>query len=526
MEAEIAAIEEVEENIRRKEEEEALIPGAGHVHSFADRLKTGAKEGWSDIERTSRAAAIHAQIEKLRNVDLRKALFALGKKCYESGVLQEELQEQFQQIRDLDDTIFSKQEAGETVDAETKMDALKRIGKDAANSGHAQALTVKRQHLVTELGRQAHASMTEECRPGLEAEIVAIEEVERNILIKEEEARILGAGHAKGWRNRTPAIAVAAVLILLLLAGSSLGLRMMGVGKDDDFDDFPALLARYLSEDGVPQDSTQAFNWYRTAAGQGDAEAQIALALMYSEGEGVVENNDLARKWWGVAAEQGHPYAQYREGARLKWASAGKGAASVRAYMWFDLAASGDHFKVAKAAKERCDELADTMSEAEISEAKQMSRDWKPKQAMYLNDSDPRLKDYVNSLVETFNASEVLLATWSDFQLLSQFPAGPHFRDRPFSEARQEVDRLQRSTAQLETHLKTFSRAYTGLQSSGIGFIDFRPDLEQQHEDLVFDESFSFKFEDDIASKKLRDLRRDIGAMLEKLGAVVEYKSR
>jgi len=219
--------------------EPSLHPGERRrgeaVHSFADRLKTGAKEGWADIERTSKAAAIHTQIEKIRNVDLRMALFALGKKCYEAGILQEDLQKQFQQIRDLDATIASKQEAGETVDAETKIDSLKRMGKDAANSSHAQALTVKRQHLVTELGRQAHAIMREECRPGLEAEIAAIEEIEGSILGQEEEVRILGTGHAKGWRNRIPAIAVAAALILLLLAGGFSGLRMIGVGKNDDF---------------------------------------------------------------------------------------------------------------------------------------------------------------------------------------------------------------------------------------------------------------------------------------------------
>ncbi len=203
--------------------------------SFADRLKSGAKEGWSDIKRTSRKAAIHAQIEKLRNVDLRKVLFALGEKCYESGILQGECQEQFQQIRDLDVTIASKQETENTVDSETKMDALKRMGKDAAKTSHAQALTVKRQHLVTELGRQVHARMAEKGQPGLEAEVASIEEVEGRIRDKEEEARILGTGHAKGWKNRIPAIAVTAVLILLLIGGSFLGLRMIGAGKEKYF---------------------------------------------------------------------------------------------------------------------------------------------------------------------------------------------------------------------------------------------------------------------------------------------------
>lgn len=197
-------------------------------HSFTDRLKSEAKAGWSDIKRTSREASIHAQIEKLKHVDLRMALFALGKKCYESGMLESELKEQFQAIRELDVTIASKRETSEAEADETKMAALKRIGKDTTKASHAQALTVKRQHLVTELGRQAYARMTAECRPGLEAEIAHIEEVEGNIRSKEEEARTLGAGHAKGWKRLTPRIAVAAALGLLLLAGLNFGLRMTG----------------------------------------------------------------------------------------------------------------------------------------------------------------------------------------------------------------------------------------------------------------------------------------------------------
>jgi|GEM_PF-1882239 len=316
LEAEIAAIEEIERNIRSKEEEEALIPGAGAVHSFADRLKTGAKEGWADIERTSKAAAIHTQIEKIRNVDLRMALFALGKKCYEAGILQEDLQKQFQQIRDLDATIASKQEAGETVDAETKIDSLKRMGKDAANSSHAQALTVKRQHLVTELGRQAHAIMREECRPGLEAEIAAIEEIEGSILGQEEEVRILGTGHAKGWRNRIPAIAVAAALILLLLAGGFSGLRMIGVGKNDDFvtpkseeNQQKANLIAYYNSIGFSDSEAEAILRYFTKKLE-PAEAMSTLGACY-EGHDMWDP-DKVMYWHYKAAEAGSGDAMYR----------------------------------------------------------------------------------------------------------------------------------------------------------------------------------------------------------------------
>lgn len=139
--------------------------GASQKLSFSDRLKSEASAGWSEIKRTSREASIHAQIEKVKQVDLRMALFSLGKKCYESGILASDLNEHFRAIRELDAAIASKMQTSEADADETKMAALKRMGKDTAKASHAQALTVKRQHLVTELGREAYAKLPEEYRP-------------------------------------------------------------------------------------------------------------------------------------------------------------------------------------------------------------------------------------------------------------------------------------------------------------------------------------------------------------------------
>ncbi len=209
--------------------------GASQKPSFSDRLKSETSASWSDIKRTSREASIHAQIEKVKHVDLRMALSSLGKKCYESGILESDLNEQFRAIRELDAAIATKMVTSEADADETKMGALKRMGKDTAKATHAQALTVKRQHLVTELGREAYAKMTEDYRPVLEEEISAIEEIERNIRSKEDEARVLGDGHAKGWKRITPKVAVAAALVLLLLGGANFGLRFIGVGKQNNF---------------------------------------------------------------------------------------------------------------------------------------------------------------------------------------------------------------------------------------------------------------------------------------------------
>jgi uncharacterized protein len=54
---------------------------------------------------------------------------------------------------------------------------------------------------------------------------------------------------------------------------------------------------------GVPQNFALAMKWYRLAAGQGDAAAQITLAEIYDIGRGVPQNFWQSVKWYQLAAE-------------------------------------------------------------------------------------------------------------------------------------------------------------------------------------------------------------------------------
>ena len=88
----------------------------------------------------------------------------------------------------------------------------------------------------------------------------------------------------------------------------------------------------YAEGKGVPQDYAEAAKWYRKAAEQGyvraqnsllymshkaaeqgDAGAQYELGDMYAKGEGVLQQDFVeAMKWYRMAAEQGHAEAQLR----------------------------------------------------------------------------------------------------------------------------------------------------------------------------------------------------------------------
>jgi TPR repeat protein len=73
--------------------------------------------------------------------------------------------------------------------------------------------------------------------------------------------------------------------------------------------------ASYASGQGVPQDYSQAFLWYRKAAEQGEMNAQNNLGTLYNNGQGVPQDFDQAALWFHKAAEQGEINAQNNLGA-------------------------------------------------------------------------------------------------------------------------------------------------------------------------------------------------------------------
>jgi uncharacterized protein len=71
----------------------------------------------------------------------------------------------------------------------------------------------------------------------------------------------------------------------------------------------------------MPTDYAQALAWYRKAAAQGDAGAQVGLALMYVGGQGVSLNIVEAYKWLSLAAPRS-PSEAGAEAARTAMATA------------------------------------------------------------------------------------------------------------------------------------------------------------------------------------------------------------
>ena len=61
----------------------------------------------------------------------------------------------------------------------------------------------------------------------------------------------------------------------------------------------------YATGRGVPQDYAEAVRWYRLAAEQDNASAQVSLGLKYATGEGVPQDYVSAHMWLNLAAAAG-----------------------------------------------------------------------------------------------------------------------------------------------------------------------------------------------------------------------------
>src|SRR6516164_9750322 len=130
----------------------------------------------------------------------------------------------------------------------------------------------------------------------------------------------------------------------------------------------------YDNGHGVTRDYEEAAKWYGLAAAQGDADAQYSLGILYDNGTGVAQDDTEAAKWFRLAADQGYAKAQNNLGV-LYTRGHGVPRDYVQAYMWFALSAVQGN---PPAAKNR-DAAAGLMTTAQIAEAQELVREWKPK---------------------------------------------------------------------------------------------------------------------------------------------------
>ena len=153
---------------------------------------------------------------------------------------------------------------------------------------------------------------------------------------------------------------------------------------------------------GVSQSYTNAAAWYFKAARQGHAVAQNNLGVMYSQGLGVQQNHAQAVKWYTCSAEQGYRSAQQNL-ARKYIAGLGVPQDYILAHKWLSLViANEEGDKIPKSVMSASmskgtlankdtdiayefiqlrDKLAVNMTPAQVAEAQELTRKWRPKES-------------------------------------------------------------------------------------------------------------------------------------------------
>jgi len=127
----------------------------------------------------------------------------------------------------------------------------------------------------------------------------------------------------------------------------------------------------YDNGNGVQEDDAEAVKWYELAAAQGKAAAQFNLGVKYAKGQGVAQDYVEAVRWYKLAAEQGEEAARFNLGVRY---ATGKGVAQdyIRAHMWWSLV-SGGGGKYSSLSMKNKDKVAAKLTAEQIVKARQMA---------------------------------------------------------------------------------------------------------------------------------------------------------
>jgi uncharacterized protein len=130
---------------------------------------------------------------------------------------------------------------------------------------------------------------------------------------------------------------------------------------------------------GVKADPAEARKWYTLAAEQGHQEAILHLGQLLISGQGGDADPVAGARWFRKGAEMGNPECQWSLGQCYL---EGKGVAidTVQAYGLFAAAVDGaENPQMKKGMSDRCDALAKTLSEVQLSKGKNLAAEWKSK---------------------------------------------------------------------------------------------------------------------------------------------------
>lgn len=130
---------------------------------------------------------------------------------------------------------------------------------------------------------------------------------------------------------------------------------------------------RYKHGQGVKQDQSQAFVWFKKAADQGIPSAQLNVGQMYANGVGVKQDIKSAKNYLMKAAKLGDNRASYNLAVLEE-----RDKNLVNAYQWYELSTRDGmlDFKVKDMSEKKIVQLAANLSSNDMRLARERADRW------------------------------------------------------------------------------------------------------------------------------------------------------
>lgn len=130
---------------------------------------------------------------------------------------------------------------------------------------------------------------------------------------------------------------------------------------------------RYKHGQGLKQDQTQAFIWFKKAADQGIPAAQLNVGQMYASGVGVAEDTNAAKTYLMKAAKLGDNRASYNLAVLEE-----RSKNFVGAYQWYELSTRDGmlDYKVKDMSAKKIVQLAANLTSNDMRLARERADRW------------------------------------------------------------------------------------------------------------------------------------------------------
>lgn len=122
---------------------------------------------------------------------------------------------------------------------------------------------------------------------------------------------------------------------------------------------------------GIKKNIPRALHFYQTAASAGHAGAQYGFGIMYLNGEGVTMDRSYGMRWLGTAAQK-----RYAPAASLLGDIYEDTGDSIRAMVWYRIAADTASRSLKKKISRKYDKLAAVVGQDQLDEVSRLYKKW------------------------------------------------------------------------------------------------------------------------------------------------------